>query len=52
MKFEEISGEWKNGKFFGKGIFYFDENSYYKGEIKDNIKDGDGMMVRPVVLVF
>ena len=37
-----FKGDWKNDKFDGKGIFYFNDGERYEGDFKNNKFDGKG----------
>jgi len=42
MEGEKYSGEWKDGKKYGQGTFYYTDGSVYVGEFKDGIPSGQG----------
>lgn len=37
-------GQTKNGKRYGKGLFYYSDGSYYEGQWKDNKMHGKGCL--------
>ena len=44
MMDDRYEGDFKNGLFDGKGIFYCNNGNKYKGELKNGICEGRGIL--------
>jgi len=43
-KNKEYEGNFKNGFFEGKGVYYYNNGYRYEGDWKNNKREGDGIM--------